>query len=489
MEVLRKDLTPSRIAGLAAGIVAFAAIALLPSGLHEIAGMGGRPAYAAAVALLMALWWLTEALPIAVTACVPLLLFPFLHVFGGSFGHDLAAAAAPFGDAYIFLFLGGMVLGAALEECRLHERIALHILRAIGARAPQLLAGVLIATAAVSMWISNTATAVMMLPIGLGLVKQLETRAGGRRLESFGAAIMLAVAYGSNIGGIATKIGTGTNSIFCGFVARVLHRDLGFVEYMIVATPFMVCFLPVIWLVLWRVARHDADTIGEAGAAIEEQLRALGPPAPAERQVGTIFALAAAAWIFGDLLRPLVTPWVPAFWSGFTFQGKHYEAGVAMTAAALVLVTRAASLRALRRVPWSTLILLGGSFSMAAGIEASGLSSWMSERLAGLAALPFAVQVLGTNAATVFLSAVASNTATVNVMLNILPRSLPLLFSAAIAASCDFMLPAGTPPNAIVFGSGYIRLPVMIRNGFLLDVLAVLAATLYALTWMAWVLR
>lgn len=478
-----------RLVGLAAGLAALAAIAGLPSGLHEIAGMGSRPAYAAGGAALMALWWLTEALPIAVTACVPLVLFPMLGVFGGPLGHDVASAAGPFVDAYIFLFLGGMVLGAALEECRLHERIALHILLAIGARAPQLLAGVLIATATVSMWISNTATAVMMLPIGLALVKQLEARAGGRRLESFGTATLLAVAYGANLGGIATKIGTGTNSIFCGFTARVLGRDLGFVEYMIVAAPFVLGFLPVIWLVLWRVARRDAGAIGEARSAIVEQLRALGPLAAEERRVGTIFALAATAWIFADLLRPLLAPRVPVFWEGFAFQGKHYEAGVAMTAATLVLATGSLSIRSLRRIPWGTLVLLGGSFSMAAGIEGSGLASWMSERLAALATLSFAAQMIVTTAATVFLSAVASNTATVNVMLNVLPRSLPLLFSSAIASSCDFMLPAGTPPNAIVFGSGYVRLPVMMRNGFLLDLLAVLAVTLYGLTWVSWVLE
>jgi sodium-dependent dicarboxylate transporter 2/3/5 len=474
--------------GLLAGIAALVAVALVPSGLHELAGFGSRPAYAAAVAALMALWWLTEALPIAVTACVPLLLFPLLGVFGGSLGQDFAAAAAPFADAYIFLFMGGMMLGVALEECRLHERIALHILLAIGARAPQLLAGVLIATAAVSMWISNTATAVMMLPIGLALIGQLEAHAGGRRLERFGESIMLAVAYGANLGGIGTKIGTGPNSLFSGWAARVLGRDLGFVEYAVVAAPFVLLFLPVLWFVLWRVAREDAGSIGEARAAIEGQLHRLGPLAPDERRVGAIFVLAAVAWIFGDLLREPLAAAVAARWPGFVLQGKHYEAGVAMASAGLLLVTRALSPRALRRVPWSTLVLLGGSFSMAAGIEASGLASWLALRLAALAKQPAAFQMLIANAATVFLSAVASNTATINVMLNVLPRSLPLLFSVTIASSCDFMLPAGTPPNAIVFGSGYVRLPVMMRVGFVLDVLAVLAVTLYALLWIAPVL-
>jgi sodium-dependent dicarboxylate transporter 2/3/5 len=409
-------------------------------------------------------------------------------VFGGSLGQDFAAAAGPFADAYIFLFMGGMMLGAALEECRLHERIALRILLAIGARAPQLLAGVLIATAVVSMWISNTATAVMMLPIGLALIRQLEAHAGGRRLERFGEAIMLAVAYGANLGGIGTKIGTGPNSLFCGWVARVLGRDLGFVEYAIVAVPFVLLFLPVLWLVLWAVAREDAGSIGGAGVAIEERLQRLGKLAPAERRVGATFALAAVAWIFGDVLRSPLAAAVAAHWPGFVLQGKHYEAAVAMAAAAILLATGSLPARALRRVPWSTLVLLGGSFSMAAGIEASGLASWLAQRLAALAEQPAVSQLLIVNASTVFLSAMASNTATINVMLNVLPRSLPLLFSATIASSCDFMLPAGTPPNAIVFGSGYVRLPVMMCVGFVLDVLAVVVVTLYALAWIGPVL-
>jgi sodium-dependent dicarboxylate transporter 2/3/5 len=267
----------------------------------------------------------------------------------------------------------------------------------------------------------------------------------------------------------------------------VLGRDLGFVEYAIVAAPFVLLFLPVLWLVLWGVAREDAGSIGEARVAIERQLHRLGPLAPDERRVGAIFALAAVAWIFGDLLRqPLAA--VAVHWPGFVLQGKHYEAAVAMAAAAILLATGSLPARALRRVPWSTLVLLGGSFSMAAGIEASGLAAWLAQRLATLAEQPAVFQMLIANASTVFLSAMASNTATINVMLNVLPRSLPLLFSATIASSCDFMLPAGTPPNAIVFGSGYVRLPVMMRVGFVLDVLAVLAVTLYALSWIALVL-
>jgi sodium-dependent dicarboxylate transporter 2/3/5 len=210
------------------GLAILAAFALLPSSLHSLSECGSRPALAAGVAAMMALWWLTEALPMAVTACAPLLFFPALGVFDGGVVHNVKESVAPFFDAYIFLFMGGMTLGAAMEESQLHRRIALLIMQRIGTRPPQLLAGMLVATAAISLWISNTATTVMMLPIAMALLSQMRRQSPGAHLERFGCAVMLAVAWGSNIGGMGTKIGTGTNSIFCGFAARVLHRDLGF---------------------------------------------------------------------------------------------------------------------------------------------------------------------------------------------------------------------------------------------------------------------
>jgi sodium-dependent dicarboxylate transporter 2/3/5 len=196
-----------------------------------------------------------------------------------------------------------------------------------------------------------------------------------------------------------------------------------------------------------------------------------------ETTVAWVFGVAALLWIFGDPVRGL-----------FHVSGRNYEAVVAMSAAVALAGSRTLSMASLRRIPWSTLVLLGGSFALAAGIEASGLSVYLASRLSGLAGLPLLQQLAVTSASTVLLSAVASNTATISVMLNVLPRSLPVLSAATIAASCDFALPAGTPPNAIVFGSGYVRLPVMMRTGVLLDLLAVVAITLYGVAWIQFVM-
>jgi sodium-dependent dicarboxylate transporter 2/3/5 len=337
----------------------------------------------------------------------------------------------------------------------------------------------IVATASISMWISNTATAVMMLPIGLALLAQLEASLGGRRLWHFGTAIMLAVAYASNVGGIGTKIGTGTNSIFAGFVADRLSYDIGFLHYIAIGLPFVVMFVPIVWLVLWRHARRDVFELEGGRAVLDRELVAMGPMSRGERKVAVVFACAGVLWVLGDVMRQAIAPLVPPLWPGFKLLGKHYEATVAMLAALSLLALGALPRAALRRMPYGTLILLGGSFAMAAGIEGSGLGRWMAEKLQVVSTLPLVLQIGAATLATIALSAVASNTATVNVALNVLPGSMPVLASTAVAASCDFMLPAGTPPNAIVFGSGYIRLPVMIRIGFGLDVAAVVLITAY----------
>jgi sodium-dependent dicarboxylate transporter 2/3/5 len=472
--------------GLVVGLIAFGLIAFVPSALHRIDGLGHRPAYAAAVAALMAIWWFTEALPIAWTACLPLVLYPLLGVFGKGPARDALRAAEPFVDAYIFLFLGGMVIGASMEQWGLHRRIALYIMRAIGAQPARLLLGVLVATASVSLWISNTATAVMMLPIGMALIAELEASHDGKRLVHYGASLMLAIAYAANVGGIGTKIGTGTNSIFAGFISEKLGYDMSFLHFMAIGLPFVVLFLPLVWFVLWRIGRVDAPAESHGREVLERELAALGAWTHKERLIAAVFALAALLWISGDALRAVIVPRIAPL-VDFKIQGKHYEASVSMLAALAIVLSRSISLAALRRIPWGTLVLLGGSFALAAGIEGSGLSTWLARALEPIARLPLAAQLGLASFATILLSAIASNTATINVMLNVLPRSLLVLSTSSIAASCDFALPAGTPPNAIVFGSGYVRLPVMMRTGFLLDVAAALVITVYALVYLRFI--
>jgi sodium-dependent dicarboxylate transporter 2/3/5 len=431
----------------------------------------------------MAVWWVSEAVPMAVTALLPLALWPAFDVHGKGLAGDLWATTGVFLDAYLFLFLGGMLLGAGMEATGLHRRIALTVLARVGGTPDRVLFGVLLSTVLVSMWISNTATAVMMAPIAGALIGRLED-AAGRRLTGFGTAVMLSVCYGANLGGIGTKIGSGTNSIFAGFVEEHVGRPVSFLGYMAWCLPFMVLFLPVVFLGLRRLLNEDRAFVREV--AVAEELARLGPMSTGEKRAAAAFFLAATLWILGDPLRELVTPLVPALWPGFKLAGKHWEAAVAVGCAATLFPLRVLGLDAFRTLHWSSLALLGGSFAMAGGIDGSGLSREIAGAVAGVESLPLLLQTTLAASVSIALSAVASNTATVNVLLVVLPRTLPVLTGAAIGASCDFALPAGTPPNAIVFGTGRVRLPDMVRTGAGLDVAAALALGGYAATWVWW---
>jgi sodium-dependent dicarboxylate transporter 2/3/5 len=470
------------------GLAAFLALLLLDTPLQHQGVYGARPALAAAVTALMAIWWISEALPIHWTACVPLVVFPAGGVFSPDPLEGALRTVLPYFDPYVFLFLGGMCIAAAMQQWSLHRRIALLVLRGVGTSPARILLGFLAATAFVSLWISNTATAAMMFPIGMAVIVQLEARSGGRRLAHFGCAVMLAIAYGANVGGIGTKIGTGPNGIFAGFLAQ-RGVDVGFLQFAAVGLPFVLLFLPVVWLALVRIGRRDALDAGAGSRAVAEELARLGPVRAGERVVLAVFVAAVALWIAGKPLTELASRALV-----LRLQTSQVEATVSMGAALLLLAwpvagRRALELRALRAVSWRTLVLLGGGLSMAAGIEASGLSAWLGGALHALRDLPPLAQAGLASVVTVALSAVASNVATIAVMLNVLAESVSpgsavaVLFAATIASSCDFALPAGTPPNAIVFGSGYVTIPRMARVGVVLDVAAALLAAAWC--WLA----
>lgn len=487
-----------QLTGFMAGLAAFFVLANLDSPLKDHPEWGDRPAYAAAVASLMAIWWLTEAVSIYFTACLPLVLFPALGVFGPSTAENVRTSVVEYFNAYIFLFAGGMGIAAAMQQWNLHRRIALTIMDRVGSEPRRLLIGFLLATAFISLWISNTATAAMLLPIGIALIAQVEEQLAAqsgvpRRLEHYGMAVMLAIAYGSNIGGIGTKIGTAPNAIFSGFMERQ-GMPLSFLQFMAVGLPFVVLFLPLVAAVLWRIGRRDGLR-GEVGAGVvQEQLAALGPIARPERIVLGVFLVTAALWIASSWITDYLEPRVP-----WKLTAAQVEGGIAMLAALALLVWRTGGgpvlgWTALKKVPWETLLLLGGGFAMAAGIQSSGLSGWTGQQLLAVRGLSPFLQVLLASLVVVALSAVASNTATITVMLVVLrdtvsPEVLPtVLFAATIASSCDFALPAGTPPNAIVFGSGYVSIPRMARTGVVLDLAAAVLAAVWCWLIVRWVL-
>jgi sodium-dependent dicarboxylate transporter 2/3/5 len=487
-----------QLTGFVAGLAVFFALVLLDSPLKDNPEWGDRPAYAAAAASLMAIWWLTEAVSIYVTACVPLVLFPAFGVFGPGTGENVRGAVLPYFNAYIFLFAGGMGVAAAMQQWNLHRRIALTIMDRVGSEPRRLLLGFLAATAFISLCISNTATAAMMLPIGIALIAQVEEQIAAlsgvrRRLEHYGMAVMLAIAYGSNVGGIGTKIGTAPNAMFSGFMEQQ-GMPVSFLQFMAVGLPFVVLFLPLVAFMLWRIGRRDGLR-GEVGAGVvREQLVALGPVARPERIVLGVFLVTAGLWIASSWITGYLETRVP-----WDLSAAQVEGGIAMLAASTLLVWRTGGgpvlgWAALRRVPWETLLLLGGGFAMAAGIQDSGLSGWTGQQLLAVRGLPPFVQVLLASVVVVALSAVASNTATIGVMLVVLrdavsPEVLPtVLFAATIASSCDFALPAGTPPNAIVFGSGYVSIPRMARSGVVLDLAAAVLAAVWCWLIVRWVL-
>jgi sodium-dependent dicarboxylate transporter 2/3/5 len=491
---LQLSFTRWKLAGLFAGLLAFALLAGLDTPLRHDPEMGARPAFAAAGAALLAIWWLTEALPIYLTACVPLILFPLTGVFGPGLGKNVGQTVLQYVDPYIFLFAGGMAIAAAMQQWDLHRRIALTIMQRIGTDPRRLLFGVLAATAFISLWISNTATAAMMMPIGIALIAQIEAQFGVPRLRHYGMAIMLAIAYGSNVGGIGTKIGTAPNAQFSGFMEK-LGTSVSFLQFIAVGLPFVVLFLPFVWWMLWRIGRQEGLT-GEVGAeVIEGELDRLGPVKRQERIVLGVFLVTAALWIAGKWLTAVLKTRVTAF----ELTSAHVEGGIAMLAALVLLLWRSRGstvlgFPALRRVPWETLLLLGGGFAMAAAIQKSGLSAWMGQQMMAVRGLDPFFQVLLASLAVVALSSVASNTATIAVALVVLKDAVApgvlttTLFTATIAASCDFALPAGTPPNAIVFGSGYVTIPRMARTGVVIDLVAAVFAALWCWLIVRWVM-
>ena len=474
-----------KIGGFLAGLGVFAALALLDSPLQHYGEYGARPALAAGIALLMAIWWLTNAVSMYLTALVPLVVFPFTNVFAADAVDNAIGALKPYADPYIFLFMGGMLVAAAMQQWNLHQRIALVTMRAIGTQPSRLLFGFLCATTFISLWISNTATAAMMMPIGLALIAQFELHAG-RRLTYYGSALMLSIAYGSNIGGVGTKIGTAPNGLFASFMGQ-RGMEVSFFEFMAVGLPFVMVFTPLVWWALWRVGRRD-ELADEAGAeTVEAELRKLGTMQRPEWIVLGTFAVTVVAWMLSGPITGALSESGVGAPLGDKWTTAQTEGATAMLAALVLLLwpvdkTRALALPSFRFVPWSSLVLLGGAFSMAASIQASGLSLWLGDQLADLRAQPPFLQVVIASLATVGLSAFASNTATVAVMLNVLHGSVAtayvptVLFAATISASCDFALPAGTPPNAIVFASGYVSVPRMVRTGVPLDIAAALLA-------------
>lgn len=465
--------------GVWAGLAAFVLVLLLPLPLPDAAHR------TAAVAALMSVWWLTEAVPLAVTSMVPLVLFPALGVLSAS------EAAAPYANPVVFLFLGGFVIAMAMQRWGLHRRIALAIVARAGARPHTLVLGFMLATAFLSMWVSNTATAAMMIPIGLALAELLRPPKSEAAAFPFGTALMLGIAYSATIGGIATLIGTPPNAVLAASAIELTGRTISFTGWLMVGLPVALVLLPAAWALLVFVLFRSPPLQDGAHEMLAIERRRLGPRSRAETIVAVVFASMAIAWLLrqpkqiGDVTLPGLTSFAP--WID--------DATIAMAGAVLLFLLPSGERRPImvwedtRELPWGVLLLFGGGLSLARAFDDSGLTTAFGEMVVAFDALPLWLLIGSTAALFILLSELASNTAVAAMGMPVLAAAGqglghdPMIFMVvgALASSAAFMLPVGTPPNAIAFGTGYISMRDMIRGGALLNVLSIIVCTLAAL--------
>lgn len=474
-------------AGLVVGLVVFAAALVAPA--PESVSVEGQRA--GAVAALMAVWWLTEALPLAATALVPIALFPLLGVISAG------EVTREYGDANIFLFAGGFFIAMAMQKWNLHERIALTIVLRVGTKLDRLVLGFMLAGGLLSMWVSNTATALMMVPIAGAVVTELESRLGEQKTSAFATCLLLGIAYASSIGGLGTLIGTPPNLVLAAQFTELFPEapPIGFFQWMLVGVPLVVVFLPLTWFVLTKLLFKLPDVSGNlARAELTERRAALGPMSRGEGIVLTVSVLTALAWIFrADIVvGSLFT--IPGWSNLFPVPGMINDATVAIFFAALLFVLPVDIRRGefaldwawASRIPWGILILFGGGLAVARAFNETGMVQWLGNELAVLSNFPPVLIVMAVALLMTFVTEMTSNTATTTIMMPIVGgvaataigvHPLLLMVPAAISASCAFMMPVATPPNAIVFGAGHVTIPQMARAGIVLNLIGVLLVT------------
>ena len=430
-----------------------------------------------ASALWIAIWWITEALDIAVTALLPIVLFPL------SGGLSLTETTASYGHKYIFLFIGGFVLAIAIEKWSLHKRIALTIIKIVGTNVVHIILGFMVATAFLSMWISNTATAVMILPVGMAIVLQLKDNPNTVENENliFGKALMLAIAYSASIGGMATLIGTPPNLVLAGVVQESYGIEITFSQWFSFGFPISLLFLSIAYFYLTRVAfKFKQKEFPGGSGEIKRQLKALGEISFEEKMIFAVFILTAFAWITRSFLLQQFIPAID-------------DTIIAMCSAFLLFLLPSnkkgkpiLNWNDAIKLPWGILLLFGGGMALAMGFESSGLALWIGEQLKALGTIPLILLLLILITAVNFITEITSNLATTAMLLPVLVSLASaigvhpyfLLVGATVAASCAFMLPVATPPNAVVFGSGYLKIEDMVKKGFWMNIISIVLLTL-----------
>jgi sodium-dependent dicarboxylate transporter 2/3/5 len=440
-----------------------------------------------AITFWIAIWWVTEAIPIAVTALLPIILFPIFDVM------DLSSTTASFGHKYVFLYVGGFIIAIAIEKWGLHKRIALTIINGIGTNMVNIILGFMLATAFLSMWISNTATAVMMLPIGMAIVSQLHDNAlvDKKVAGLFGKALMLGIAYSASIGGMATLIGTPPNLVLVGVVEETYGVEISFLQWFKFGFPISIVLLFVCWKYLTKYAFKLKKAEFPGGKLeISRLLKELGKLSKEEKYVLVVFIVTAFCWITRSFL---LQPFIPAL-----------DDTIIAIIAGVVLFILPSTKKGERiinweeavKMPWGIILLFGGGMALAEGFGTTGLALWIGSQISMVEGISLILIILILVAAVNFLTELTSNLATTAMLLPILaPMALAfdinpymLMVSATLAASCAFMLPVATPPNAVVFGSGYLRIPDMMKAGIWMNIISIFFITVmvYFLLPMIW---
>ena len=462
----------SRKIGLYLGPILF----ILTRFFLELEGLSDQANAVLASTLWIAIWWITEAIPIAATSLLPIILFPLSGAL------PLDDTTSSFGHRFVFLYLGGFILALAIQKWNLHKRIALNIIMVVGTNVQKIILGFMVATAFLSMWISNTATAVMMLPIGIAIIKQMKDLKNSPEDENliFGKALMLSIAYSASIGGIATLIGTPPNLVFAGIIQEVYNIEISFLKWFQFGFPISILLLAISWIYLTKVAfKFKQNEFNEGKEEINRQLEELGPISYEEKIVLSVFVVTGLAWILRTYLLnkfiPNLDDSIIALISGislFLFQANNQEGKN----------EKIMNWEDAVKLPWGILLLFGGGLAIAQGFQSSGLANWIAENLTQLNGFSLFIILLVLITAVNFLTEITSNLATTAMLLPILAPTAVILgvhpyilmVGATLAASCAFMLPVATPPNAVVFGSNYLKISDMVRVGILMNIISII---------------